>query len=87
MDEALLKQLTRQLKILNLWITFFGTIIVIALVTLGILLYQVISFTHRISDRVDSTQQSLKDNLDVKQKVCDNSSVTSVVNRYTDVCK
>ena len=44
MDEVLVRQLVRQLKIINFWITLFGTVIVVALIVLGILVFKVATF-------------------------------------------
>jgi hypothetical protein len=49
MDEQVARQLTRQLKIINFWITFFGTIIVVTLLILGFFIFKMVMFvTHFI---------------------------------------
>jgi len=86
-EQLLLKQLTRQLKLLNIWITIFGTIILIALIALAILVYQAISFTRSVSEKVDTTQQSIRDNLNVRDRVCSGQADDSLLNRYSNICE
>lgn len=83
MDEVLLKQLVKQLKLLNFWISFFGAIIVISLIALGILLFKVITYTQQVSSQISETRQSLQQSTDVKSQLCGSDSIAS---RYTSIC-
>lgn len=83
MDEVLLKQLVKQLKLLNFWISFFGAIIVISLIALGILLFKVITYTQQVSSQISETRQSLQQSTDVKSQLCRSDSIAS---RYTSIC-
>ena len=73
MDEVLVRQLVRQLKIINLWITLFGTVIVVALIVLGILVFKVATFVRTTEQKVSDLQQNTVNTLNVKDDICKNS--------------
>ena len=73
MDEVLVRQLVRQLKIINFWITLFGTVIVVALIVLGILVFKVVTFVHSTEQKVSDLQQKTVNTLNVKDDICKNS--------------
>jgi cell division protein FtsL len=77
MDEMLAKQLVRQLKIINFWITLFGTVIVATLVVLGILVFKMVTFVHSTEQKVSDLQQKTAQTLDVKDDLCKNSLLSS----------
>jgi hypothetical protein len=60
MDEILLKQLVRQLKILNLWIAIGGTLLLISFLVCIFLLFKMVTFMQDTSDRLTSIQQNLR---------------------------
>jgi predicted PurR-regulated permease PerM len=57
MDEVLIKQLTKQLKLLNIWITIFGVIFIIGFIVIGILIYKVVTLTDNVSNKFNGLQQ------------------------------
>ena len=63
----------RQLKIINLWITLFGTVIVVALIVLGILVFKVATFVRTTEQKVSDLQQKTVNTLNVKDDICKNS--------------
>ena len=73
MDEVLVRQLVRQLKIINFWITLFGTVIVVALIVLGILVFKVATFVRTTEQKVSDLQQNTVNTLNVKDDICKNS--------------
>ncbi len=86
MDEVLVRQLTRQLKLLNFWITLFGTCMLIGFVILAILIFKVITFTHDVSNKFTSLQQQTKQSLNIQQKLCSTSGVGSLLKKETGSC-
>lgn len=79
MDEKLIKALTRQMRILNFWVTIYGTIILVVLIFLSVTLFRVVSYVNNLNKKVESS-------LDVKTKICSNDS--SLANILQDkVCK
>ena len=73
MNEQLTKQLVRQLKIINFWITLFGSIIVITLLILGYLVFKVVTFVHSTEQKVSDLQKKTTQTLNVKDDLCNNS--------------
>jgi hypothetical protein len=79
MDEKLIKALTRQMRILNFWVTIYGTIILVVLIFLSVTLFRVVSYVNNLNKKVESS-------LDVKTKICSNDG--SLANILQDrVCK
>ena len=79
MNEELQKQLIRQLKLLNFWITIFGTLILIALLITGFMVYKVVSFTN-------STRNEIRE-LKATVSVCeDEGGVGGFIKEQTNLC-
>ena len=74
MNEDLQKQLIRQMKILNFWITFFGTLGIIALVVLAIIAWQLVSFIGETNNRIDSVRQQISESTDLRGQACSEGS-------------
>ena len=87
MNDEIAKQLVRQLKIINFWITLIGAIVIAGLIVLGILLWQVISFVRDTKDSVTHFTTSTQQKLDVKSQVCAGSdSFSQFVKDKTGAC-
>jgi hypothetical protein len=86
MDELLLKQLIRQLKIMNLWISIFGTLILAALLVLGYLVYRVVTFVNDTNKKIESLTSQTKESLDFKNKVCGSDSLGGLLQDRTQYC-
>jgi hypothetical protein len=86
MDEVLLKQLVRQLKILNIWISIVGTLILTSLIICIVLIYKVVTFVQHTADQVTSIQQKTENSLNVKSQLCDNNSIRSFLKDKSQVC-
>ncbi len=79
MDEKLIKALTHQMRILNFWVTIYGTIILVVLIFLSVTLFRVVNYVNNLNKKVESS-------LDVKTKICSNDG--SLANILQDrVCK
>lgn len=72
-DEQLQKQLIKQLKIINFWITFFGTIVVVSLLIVGVLLFKMISFVRSTEQKITDFQTKTSQTLNVKDDICRNN--------------
>lgn len=79
MDEKLIKALTRQMRILNFWVTIYGITILVVLIFLSVTLFRVVNYVNNLNKKVESS-------LDVKTKICSNDG--SLANILQDrVCK
>ena len=77
MEEAVAKQLTRQLKIINFWISLFGSIIVIVLLILGFLVFKMVTFVQSTEQKVTDLRNKTAQTLNVKDDLCKNSILGS----------
>ena len=87
MNDALAKQVVRQLKIINFWITSIGVLVIAGLIVIGILLFQVIVFVRNTGDKINNFTTGTHQNLDVKAQACaGNDSFSNFIKTKTDVC-
>lgn len=77
MEEVVAKQLTRQLKIINFWISLFGSIIVIVLLILGFLVFKMVTFVQSTEQKVTDLRNKTAQTLNVKDDICKNSILGS----------
>jgi hypothetical protein len=85
MDDLLVTQLIKQLKILNFWIRLFGILVLVSLVILGVLLYKIVTFVNDTQQKIIDIQQKTSQTLDVQQRLCD-TKTGNVLLQKTDVC-
>lgn len=86
MNDELLKQLLRQMKIMNFWVTLFGTIVVIAIITLATLIYQVVQVIDRTNTQINNVKTEISQSADVKKQVCDGDGKFAMFLRSSGVC-
>jgi hypothetical protein len=86
-DDIVAKQLVRQLKIMNLWISIFGTLILAVLLVLGYLVFRVVTFVHDTNQKIENISTQTKESLDFKTKICDSDSIGNLLTSKTDICK
>jgi cell division protein FtsI/penicillin-binding protein 2 len=86
MNDDQLKQITKQLKFIKFWLSFFGSLILITLLVLGYFVYQVITFTSNAAKELNSLQDQAKQSLDLKQKICANDSNGIIAEARSNFC-
>jgi len=83
MNEETAKQLVKQLKRLNFWVTTFGIILLVGLGIIGFILFQVVTFVKSTGDKLNSVGSSL----DVKQQVCSGTGgFSDFIKKSTSAC-
>ena len=87
MDEKLQKQLIRQMKILNFWITTLGISLLIALAVVGFFLWQVVSAVQTAATRIETFQTETREQLNVKKQLCEGDGAVSRYLGAQDFCK
>lgn len=87
MDEKLQKQLIRQLKLLNFWITTFGVLLLIALGIIGFFLFQVFTAVQSTADKIQNFQQQTSENLNVKNQLCTAQGAVGAYLQGNEICK
>lgn len=80
MDDKLIRQLVRQLRIVNFFLIFFSLIFIVAMVAGSIAIYRMYTYAHNLEQKTSQT-------LDLQQKLCSNSSVSSFLSDSSSVCK
>lgn len=83
MNDKLLHQLVRQMKILNFFIASFGVLILASIIVIGFLLWQVITFVQDVNQRVENTREQLN----VRQQACENERLGNFLQRNSDLCR
>lgn len=86
MDDVLLKQILRQLKLLNVWITVFGTLILISLAVAGVVLYKLVTFANESFQSINNFQAKAEQSLDVKSQLCEGDNA-SILRQTTKLCE
>lgn len=88
MDENLQRQMIRQLKILNFWITTLGILTIVGLAIVAYMLYQVMAFAQRASNNIQQFQQSTSQQFNVRDQACDQEgSVGEYLRNQTKLCR
>ncbi len=87
MNEELQKQLIKQLKVLNFWIRFFGSLVLITLLIMGFLVFKLVWFVKQTNDKFTSLQQQTAEKLDIKSQVCSGTnSFSEFIQKSTNAC-
>ncbi len=88
MNEQLERQLLRQLKLLNFWITTFGVLFLASLGFIGYFLFQTAMFVKNTNDSLQTVKQQTTDTLNVNKQVCSGSGAMSeYIKNNTSFCK
>ncbi len=87
MDEVLLRQLVRQMKILNIWITVFGTLILVALIICLYLVFRVVTFVQDTSNKLNSIQENTQNTLNVQKQLCSSDNISGFLKGRSDYCQ
>lgn len=82
MNDEVAKQLVKQLKRLNFWVTTFGVIFVVSLATIGFILFQIIFFVKGVGDKVSGVGSSLN----VQQQACTGDNAFANFLRKNNMC-
>ena len=88
MDTQLQRQLIRQLKLLNFWITTFGVLFLAGLAIILYLLFQTVMFVRDTGEKIQAAQTEVRDSVNVKKQVCEGEgSFSNFIRASTDACK
>lgn len=87
MDEVLIKQLTRQLKILNIWVSIVGLTLLAAIAVCLYLLFKVYTFVESTQNRIGDLQEKTESSLNVQQRLCENRSITNLLENRSELCR
>jgi predicted PurR-regulated permease PerM len=85
-QEVLLRKIRRQLRWLNVVLSFFGILILVGFIISGILLYKLVTFTHNAESKIDNLQSKATQSLDVQKQACDNSELSTLLKSANISC-
>jgi apolipoprotein N-acyltransferase len=78
-QDVLLRKVHRQLRWLNVMMTFFSLVSVAGFIIMCLLLYKVYTYAHNAESKVDSLQSNVSQSLNVKSDACSNGTITSIL--------
>jgi len=85
-DINAINRLSKQIRSVKIMLAVFLVMVVANLVALAFITFTVVTFTRTITDKVTNIQQTTKESLDFKDKICNNSTLSSFLGS-SDVCK
>ncbi len=86
MDEQLLRSVSRQLRAIKIMLGAFFVFFIAMLAILGFITYKVITFTQDVSSRITNLQNQTSETLDLKSKVCNNKSLSNLLDT-NNICR
>jgi cell division protein FtsL len=86
-DTQLLRSVQRQLRAIKIMLGFFALTFLVMIAVLGFIAYKVITFTQQINNKITSFENKTTQNLDFKNKICENKSITSFLGSSNDLCE
>lgn len=86
MDEKLQRQLIRQLKILNFWITTLGVLLLIALSIIAFVLFQTVSAIKNTTDKIRNLEETAASRVDVQKQLCSGTGAVSSFAKQANLC-
>ena len=75
MNDELGRQILRQQKIMNFWLAFFGSLIILSLLVVGFFMFQAFMFLRNAEQKINTIQNQTTQTLDVKSDLCKNEFV------------
>jgi len=86
MDDALLRKVSRQLKLLNFVVTFFGLLILTSFIIAAVLVFKAATFARSEATKIDNLQKQATQSLDVRQQLCNDKTISSFVKSQSGFC-
>ena len=87
MDDVLLRKVSRQLKLLNFVVSFFGLLILASFVVSAVLLFKAVTFARSEATKIDNLQKQATQSLNVKQQLCSDSSLQALLQSTGTTCR
>lgn len=88
MDELLVKQLLRQLKIINTFMIILVVTFLTFFIVTGVVVYKAVQEVRDAKNSINSLQDKLQGNINLKTEICDSdSSVSDLLKNRSEICK
>lgn len=85
-DAALLRKISRQLRLLNVMLVFFGLVILAGFIAAGLLFYRTYNVVQDATKQINQVSQQTKQNIDLKSQLCSNPGLPAMIDT-TSICK
>lgn len=86
MDDALLRKVSRQLKLLNFVVAFFGLLILASFAVSAVLLFKAATFARSEATKIDNLQKQATQSLNLKQQFCKDTSISAFIKSQSGFC-
>ena len=77
MDEKTAKQLLKQLKLINFWISVYGVVMIAILGFLLYMIFQLVTFVQDTNRRIDEFRNATSGSINIQKQSCDGGGVLS----------
>ena len=85
-NEKLLKQLIKQVKLLNIFVGFFGLLALTAIALIGFMLWQAMTYAQNAAVEIDEFRQETTQQLNVRQQACNDEKLGAFLKSSSDIC-
>ena len=87
MDEALVRKLSRQVKVLNIFLVLFSLIFIAVLTVTALVAFVAMQEVRDAKRTLDSLQHDARTNLNVKDDLCSSTgTLSTLLRQQSDVC-
>lgn len=87
LDQALLRQLVRQLKIINFWISLYGGLLLLVLGIILYMIFQVVTFVRDTNQRIDEVRTNVSDSVNIQKQACEgDGALSNWLRENTNAC-
>lgn len=86
-DEALVRKLSRQVRILNVFLVFFSLIFISMLTVTSLVAYAALHEVKNIETSLNNVTNSTNQNIDLKNQLCSSEgTLKTLINAQSDIC-
>lgn len=75
------------MKVLNFWITLFGSLFLVGLIIAGFLLFKLVTFVQHTDQRIQDLQTKTSNALNLQKQVCGNGSLSKLLANAGNYCQ
>lgn len=88
MDDKLIKKLSRQVRVLNVFLVIFSLIFLIVLAVTGFVAYRAMQEVQDARATLDSLQRDARDNLTIRDDLCETTgTLNTLLRQQSDLCE
>lgn len=86
-DEALVRKLSRQVRVLNIFIVFLSLIFIAMLTTTSMIAYAALHEVRNVEVTLKDVTSSTNQNIDLKNELCSSEgTLKTLISAQSDIC-